>query len=100
MIKYFLMLIIFSSNAFANQDEDKNCGTCAMYLYLAKAGNFGNYKVNALDALNLSSNQNRAIQYGKMYADKIADYQSRKKDVSPLITQGVKSCYDIGLSLR
>lgn len=100
-MKKIIILVLFSIPlySFANIEEDKNAGTCAMYLVLAQKSNIphGNYSPN--EALAMADKQSRAIQYSKMYADRIRDYQSRKQNTSPLINEGVKSCYDLGFKL-
>jgi len=94
-----ITLLIYSSLTFASAEEDKKVGTCAMYLYIADLGKFASYRYTADDALALADKQSRAVQYGKIYANEFKDYQIKKKNTSPLIQQGISSCYDIGLKL-
>lgn len=94
-----LFLSIASISCYANIEEDKNAGTCAMYLMLAQKSNIPHGSYTPQEALSLAERQGRAAQYAKMYADNVKEYQRLKKDTYPLITEGVKSCYDIGFKL-
>lgn len=80
-------------------EQDKKSGTCAMYLALAKKSNIGNYNVTPEEAFALADKESRAAQFSKMYVDKIKDYQARKISTAPLLSEGVKSCYDLGFKL-
>lgn len=101
-MKYLIMILIFTipSISFADSEQDKKSGTCAMYLALAQKGNFGNYRYGPADALAMADKESRALQFSQIFADKVKEYQSRKESTSPLISQAIAACYDIGLRLK
>lgn len=92
-------ILIHSTSVFAEAEQDKKSGTCAMYLVLAAKSKIGNYKYGPADALAMADKESRAVQHSKMYADKIRDAQARRVPIKYLINEGVSDCYDIGLKL-
>lgn len=94
-----LSLLTFSISTFANIEEDKNAGTCAMYLFIASKLKLTGSQYGPRDALALADKQERAAQYSKIYADRIKENSIKKISIEPLIREGVASCYDIGLKL-
>jgi hypothetical protein len=94
-----LLLTIFTAPSFASIEEDKKAGTCAMYLVLANKSGIPHGNATPQAAIAMADKESRALEYSKMYANKFREYQARKQSVTPLINEGVGSCYAIGLKL-
>lgn len=95
-MKYILVIlsIVYSSASFAGIETDRDAGECGAYLMATSK----KYKdIGANKAVQMADKEQRAINFGLAWIDKLKLYRDDKAMVNGMVYKAESACRRVGI---